>query len=118
MIDYDAKIYAKLNGTWTLLDSLLPYNNKGSWGMGSGDYTDRVADRGILDFTLDNSTGKYDPLLPTCESGWDTAVQVVEKFTFDGKDYVKFPGIVTKIVNTDDEPYDHIKVTVMDWMTY
>ncbi|MFA5208304.1 MAG: hypothetical protein WC428_06705 [Candidatus Paceibacterota bacterium] len=125
-MDITEKLYAKLNGIWVditsnrvteLVETALTVKR----GFLTNQEDDRLSDVGTLSFWLNNSTGLWDPSLSTVTEGWNIGVKIVLKYTFEGKDYVRFYGTVKNIVPDDivwsaESTVSFVKVTVLDWM--
>lgn len=106
------KIELKLNGVWTDVTADVGGAEgegiSGGWGIGGNGPTDRLADLGILTFTLNNSTtnsahlaGYYSPAHANCRAGFQHGVLCRRTCTYLGTGYPRFYG---KVFNIDPAP--------------
>jgi len=114
------KTYVMLDKVnWTDISSDVIEKIEGGWGISDNAPTDRLADTGILQFTLKNIDGKYSPNTTTCLTGWGKNAFVKVVVTYDEDEYIRFYGIVSELdIDNSLKAYDTIKVTVTDWLDY
>lgn len=116
------KVYAYISSAWVDISSDVLIAGKAinaRWGIRGNSEVDRMADTGILSFSLNNITGKYSPNLPGALAGWKKGIPVKLVFTFDGQDYVRFRGKVDRVdIDAGTTSQRSVFVTVSDWLDY
>lgn len=120
MTTVQLKIYAYV-GSWTDITADVSANGiSASWGMTSNSPVDNLAKTGQMDFTLDNSTGKYTPGgASVIHSTWGKGTKVKAAFTYGGVDYVRFYGAVDSLrIDAGLTGDRKVHCTVLDWMNY
>ena len=116
------KVYAYIGSAWVDISGDVLIAGKAinaGWGIRGNSEVDRMADTGILSFSLNNITGKYSPNLPGALAGWKKGIPVKLVFTFDGQDYVRFRGKVDRVdIDAGTTSQRSVFVTVSDWLDY
>lgn len=120
------KLYAYLSGSWYDLtnDVDAPTNNvlgntEAERGISGNGPLDFVADTGTLSFDLNNYAveGKYTYGHPNALAGWKKGVKIKQVFTYDGRDYIEFKGVVNSITDAGAKA-ERKHVMCVDWMEY
>lgn len=107
-----------------ITDYVIAGTLRGSWGMGSNDPLDRLAQTGEMTFDLDNSTGLFTPGGADALPGWGLGNVVTWEVRFDlaaltQGTYQKFYGAIIGIsLDAGLLGPRRVHVTVADWMTY
>jgi hypothetical protein len=116
----DKRIYAYLAGSWVDLTAYVVRDNTNcAWGILGNSQRDRVASAGSMTFTLNNSAGLFSPERATAMTGWKQGVPVKLVLTYDGQDYIRFPGRVGRIgIAAGVLGQRTVSVTVVDWMDH
>lgn len=112
-------LYANLDAGWTDLSTDVVGGLSASWGISGTTPKDRIAETGMLNFTLDNCAGYYTPGGAAVKAGWKKGTEVKVVMVYDGDSYTRFRGVVETIgfeVITDNIVLAH--VTVVDWLNY
>ena len=115
------KLYTYVSATWTDITSdAVTDNISSNWGMKGYGENDRLAGTGQMTFTLNNTANKYIPGIVGVLAGWTIGVPVKVVITYDGVDYIRFRGFVSKLdpVAGAHANEARVKVTVLDWMDY
>jgi hypothetical protein len=117
----DYKIYAYVSAAWTdITADAVTDNISANWGMKGYGENDRLAGTGQMTFTLNNTANKYIPGIVGVLTGWTIGVPIKVVITYDGVDYIRFRGFVSKLdpVAGAHANEARVKVTVLDWMDY
>jgi len=90
--------------------------------MMDNDPTTFIAETGVMNLTMNNSSGQYLPGLTTSLDGWDKGTPIRLVFAYSGSNDIRFRGTIDDIdpeVKGYPEPEgDKVRVTVTDWMNY
>jgi len=120
MIEITTAFYAYLNSAWVDITSDVLAEDRvyAKWGLGLG-VNDRIADTGVLQFALKNSTGKYSPNGSGALSGWKKGVAVKMTTTYQDITRVRFRGTVDSVqISAGTLGQRKAYVTVLDWLGY
>jgi hypothetical protein len=115
------KLYAYISSAWTDITSdAVTDNISANWGMKGYGENYRLAGTGQMTFTLNNTASKYIPGVTGAVTGWTIGVPIKIVLTYDGVDYIRFRGFVSKLdpVAGAHANEARVKVTVLDWMDY
>ena len=114
------KIYVMLDKVnWTDISSDVIEKIEGGWGISDNAPTSRLAETGILQFTLKNIDGKYSPNTTTCLTGWGKNAFIKLMVTYQNTEYIRFYGRVSELeINNNLKDYDTVRTTVTDWFDY
>jgi len=90
------KIYVYTT-TWVDLtaDIISPISVR--WGISGNSALDRIADTGVMTFTLNNLDGTYTPGLGGALAGWQSGLRVKLTVIYDGILYTRFYGTIGSI---------------------
>lgn len=113
---YALEVY--LNGVWTNITADTIQVISGSWGINGNGPADRVADTGMMRFTLENTSGKYSPNGPSALSGWKKGIKVRLTLTRLNKSK-RWKGTIDDIA-LQSGAYERklAFVTILDWIDY
>lgn len=116
------KIYAYISSAWTDISSDVLIAGKAinaNWGIRGNSEVERMADTGVLSFSLNNATGKYSPNLAGALAGWKKGIPIKLVLTFENQDYVRFRGKVESVnIDAGTSKQRQVSVTVTDWLDY
>lgn len=116
------KIYAYISDVWVDISSDVLIGGgaiNARWGIMGNAETDRMAETGILTFSMNNVTGKYSPDLSGAMAGWKKGTPIKLVFTFDGQDYTRFRGRIDNLViDAGTRKKRRVLVSVTDWLDY
>ena len=95
-----------------------------SYGVSGTGPLDRVADTGMLTFTLDNSSsnthgaqGAYSPGHANALAGWDVGNMIELRITYSGTTYYKFTGTLISISPAAGQyQSETVSCQAVDWM--
>lgn len=113
------KIYANLTAGWTDITDDAIGTLRASWGMSGTTPTDRIAETGTMNFSLNNSAGYYTPGGASVRAGWKKGIEIKAEMVYDQDTYIRFRGVIDAIefeVRRSTLIFAH--VTVVDWMNY
>ena len=121
MTEVDFAVYAYLNGVWTDITSDVEgdVGLTAVWGILSNSHTDKIAATGKMNFSLKNTTKKYNPDGSSPLSGWKKGTPVKVVFTSNEVEYIRFRGYVDKIaIDPGVKLTRRAHVTALDWLDY
>ena len=114
------RILAELTpGVWTNISDYVIGNITGYWGFQRDDPTVFIADSGVFNMTLNNTSGIFTPGLTTSLAGWDKGTPIVIVFQKDSTTRRRIYGTITDF-DISKEPFSNkrIGVIVSDWFDY
>ena len=118
-------VEARFDGVWTDIteDVRSSRGIKSKYGITGGGPRDRIASTGTFKYEMDNSDtnsagllGYYSPDHANARPYWNNGVQIRQRFTYSGSQFIKWRGGISDISPAAGRYLSRdVKVTATDW---